>query len=741
MKDASGGSTTPPAAFRVGEWEVRRTHNRLDKEGETVQVEPKVMDVLVHLATEAPEVVSRDALLEAVWGSAHVSEDLPRRAVYELRKIFADDARRPSFIETIPRAGYRLVASVTWPESAAAPPVASVAAPSGEGSTEHRPSPGHRGRKLTGALAAVLFLLSLALSLFVLRGMRAPVAVEVRRTPLTSLPGVEYDPAFSPDGSRVAFLRVPDGAVGDRLTLHVQLLEGESSLQLSREAADLDHPIESPTWSPDGTRLAYLRWRVGAGWAIYEVPALGGAERKVLELGRLGASGLAWSPDGAWLALGLRVEQGGPRILHRVAVEAAARGEAVLEPLTDPPVGSLGDHLPAWSPDGKRIAFLRTLAEDASEVHVVDRQGGSSRPLLDRPHKLADLDWSADGDHLFLSIFDAGAHRIWSVEVATGIVKPLPGLGEGARWLSVSRSGERLVYGRSRFELGVWRLDLVGGEASPLPALSSTFFDQALDLSPDGERVAFASTRSGGFEVWISDLAGRHPLRLTDFGAAAVGHPRWRGDGAIVFHADPDGPFDLWTVDIDAAAPRRLTTSRANDRVPSVARDGAAIYFASDRSGDWQIWRLPGDEGPATQITRDGGYFGQESLDGAWLYYTRRQIPGLWRRPLGEAIEPGGVGPARADEQVVLADEPKPWEWGNWALAPEGIYAVTRGPSNRIFLTLFSDQTGAVLRRLPLPGTPVNPSLALASDAAAAYFAQLDRVESDLVLVEGELVR
>lgn len=709
MKGASG-------RFSLGPWTVEPTLHRLALDGEAVRVEPKVMEVLVHLAARAPDVVSREELQEAVWGTEYASEDLPRRAVYELRKALRDDPKAPRFIETIPRAGYRLVAPVA-PVDPIGPigPIDLVA----EGTAGPLARP-RRWRGLALALAAALVAAAVLLPGF-LRTDSEP-AVSPRPVPLTTRPGLELDPAFSPDGSRVAYLRAPGTGGGAELTLQVQLVGTSTSLRLDDQAADVDHPIESPTWSPDGTEIAYLRWQAGEGCGIYRVPALGGSERKLLDLGRAGASGLAWSPDGRWLALGLADRDGEPLALQRIAVDTLER-----QRLTDPGPTLVGDKLPAWSPDGASLAFIRHLHGEASELRVMPASGGASRSLLPVRHKIADVDWSPDGHRLLVAIHDGGRHRIWSVDATTGAARRVPELGDDTRWISVARRGGRIAIGRARWEFGIHRYELASGHPIPVPGLSSTFYDEALDLSPDGQRVAMTSTRSGSPEIWVSDLEGSRPVRLTSFDGAIVGHPRWLPDGrALVFDADLDARSDLWTVHEDGTDLARLTGAAGDDLVPSVSRDGRWIYFSSDRSGSWEVWRVPAGGGEPARVTRSGGFFARESPDGAWLYFDRRKSAGLWRLRLG------GDG---AQERV-LGDELPAWEAGNWAFAPEGVYFVTWG-SGHAELALYAPDRHEIVRRFPLAGSPVQPSLALSPATGSALLAELEGIESDILVVEG----
>jgi len=124
--------------FRLGEWKVEPRLNRLTKDGESIQIELKMMDVLVCLANHAGELVERQQLVDTVWATEFISENILTRAVAELRNVLGDDARNPSFIETIHRRGYRLIAPVE-PTAATVHPFPARAGRPGE---ERSPYPG-----------------------------------------------------------------------------------------------------------------------------------------------------------------------------------------------------------------------------------------------------------------------------------------------------------------------------------------------------------------------------------------------------------------------------------------------------------------------------------------------------------------------------------------------------------------------------------------------------------------------
>ena len=117
-----------PDEFWIGSWFVEPSLNQLSAGDQVVHLRPKVMDVLAFLAQRPGEVVSKEAIIDAVWAKKFLADTALSRAVFELREALGDDPHQPSFIETIPKRGYRLIAPVTL-ESHAEPDDAAAATP------------------------------------------------------------------------------------------------------------------------------------------------------------------------------------------------------------------------------------------------------------------------------------------------------------------------------------------------------------------------------------------------------------------------------------------------------------------------------------------------------------------------------------------------------------------------------------------------------------------------------------
>src|SRR5882757_624564 len=118
--------------LRIGDWHVNPTYGQISRGGEVVRLEARTMRLLLCLAQRAGEVVSIDDLLNEVWSGVVVTQDSVYQAVASLRRLLGDDARQPAYIATVPRLGYRMVASVSpWVDESIAPAPPATALPGG----------------------------------------------------------------------------------------------------------------------------------------------------------------------------------------------------------------------------------------------------------------------------------------------------------------------------------------------------------------------------------------------------------------------------------------------------------------------------------------------------------------------------------------------------------------------------------------------------------------------------------
>ncbi len=115
-------ASEPSRPFRIGEWTAEPSLNRITRGADSVQLEPRAMDVLVFLARHPGEVLSQQAIVDGVWAEEFVGDGVLRKAVAALRDALGDDAKEPTYIETITKRGYRLIAEITRAEPEPSPP-------------------------------------------------------------------------------------------------------------------------------------------------------------------------------------------------------------------------------------------------------------------------------------------------------------------------------------------------------------------------------------------------------------------------------------------------------------------------------------------------------------------------------------------------------------------------------------------------------------------------------------------
>ena len=148
---------------------------------------------------------------------------------------------------------------------------------------------------------------------------------------------------------------------------------------------------------------------------------------------------------------------------------------------------------------------------------------------------------------------------------------------------AISRQEDRLAYVVQRSDANIWRVDLHGSDriaGSPFQFISSTRMEFHPAFSPDGKKIAFASTRSGTEEIWVCDSDGANSAPLTSFGRGTVKGPKWSPDSRnIVFWASPGGNSDASVISAKGGVPRRLTTGPASQKWPCWSGDGQSIYF------------------------------------------------------------------------------------------------------------------------------------------------------------------
>jgi Tol biopolymer transport system component/DNA-binding winged helix-turn-helix (wHTH) protein len=693
--------------FRLHERLVDPSLNRVTSGGQTVQVEPKIMQVLVALAERPGEVVTREELMARVWAGVFVTDDVLNRAVRELRRLFDDGTEQPGVIETIRKRGYRLTTAVEQIENGGRTRPAEIASAGSPGADA---KPRQRWKPAAATMAAMLVVAAAAALVIARYGVGRPASVNtearVRFTPFTSDQGNEVDPALSGSGRLAYVARGADG----RAHLFTKMSADARAVQVT----DGDSRQYAPVWSPDETQLAFVE--IGDRGCVVRI---GSADlsrvRDLVPCPSPDEHRMSWSPDGRLLA----VTAGAGTFASPAHIELVTIADGSRRALTAPPAAHIGDITPAFSPDGRRVAFVRSISGGLGDVFVTSIDGGAaSRVTADNADVLG-VDWEPDGEHLVFSSDRSGGINLWRVLVTGGEPLLIAGGGAKVKHPSVARRAGSIAYEDWHYEINLLERGVDDGAAPVAVSPTSDRWNFHPQISPDGERLAFQSTRSGDYEIWIANRRGGDARQVTS-SRSYKSLPRWSADSRrLVFASRRAGQTEILALDVEGGTTRSILIESTPVSAPSWSRDGRSVYFGSPRAGTWQLWRVATEGGVPEPITTGGGYAALESLDGRWLYYTRLDRPGLLRRPLS-----GG-----ADEMV--ADDVRAEDWPNWGVIDHGVFYLTRPDDGDPQLALAAPHAPSPRRLTRLPEFAWS-GIAVSRDGTRVIYARYDRRDANI---------
>jgi len=638
-----------------------------------------------------------------------------KRCVWKLRKAFQEDSKHPTVIETIPKGGYRLLLPVHLVESEADSISDTFASKRDAPST----------RRLIGRLSFLVITFGLITVVYLSVRPRL-VKLPLELLPVTTLPGFEGSPTFSPDGEQIAF-EYNNGTFQDIFT---KRLDDEKMVRLT------EPPGWSfcPRWSPNGKYIAYFHGFTlspqEAQFSLQLMNPLGGAKRKLMDgmdfRGVLGCGCVSWSPDSKSL------------VFARVSPEESLSGIFVMN-IEDPKPrrvlptpASMADRNPSYSRNGKQIAFVRMTSLGTSDIYVVPSSGGEPKRLTFENTSLAGPVWTSDDKRIIFSGGFGGSgwsNDIYSVPVTGGDPEKLSFTNHRQGGATLSIKGDKMVYMEGIFDPNIWKIDLRGPSA-PSKFISSTWVDNNPDFSPDGTRIAFLSDRDGTLAIWICNRDGSNPERLV--ASPGGGMPRWSPLGDLIaFDSRASGHSQVYVVDSHGGTASSVTQGDYDNMVPAWSTDGKWIYFSSNRTGEHEIWKTSPVTKETVRVTTHGGYYAEESVDGKFLYYIKPTD----RNAAWTYAKPGIYGiPISGGRESLLV----PGAQWLWRSGKKGIYFVDDDAKQRPVLKLFRASTGRteILANLDKRAWGGAGGIAVSPDGKTFLYAQIDGEGSDLMLAK-----
>jgi Tol biopolymer transport system component/DNA-binding winged helix-turn-helix (wHTH) protein len=578
------------------------------KAGRKLELEPRAFHVLRYLLERPGRLVTKDELIQEVWGGVSVTDNALTRVIAQLRRELGDNAKSARYIETVPTQGYRFLAPVE----------------TGAFDTPDVQPTASRRTPLLAIAAVAAVILGAAALLFSRVSPTLPPA-SPQSMQFTSTNGLQLGASFSPDGNLLVYSSDRSG----RFELYSRPVAPGG-----RETALTSDGLQNimPAWSPDGNWIAY---HSAAHNALRVIPSSGGTPRTVSDFGL----DPVWSPDSKRLVLrsgvylsAIPADLGSlqPSRLYIVSVDG---GTPV--PLPTAPKGHNAPVAVTWPAGSDSIYFVTTSMSARGSLWRQRIDGQSTPELL---QQAADQFWyglapSPDGRHFYISAATPNlAFSLMRVS-RDGTGAPVAAMQTGAampRGLTMSPKG-KLAYTLATMSSNLYKLPLhpKTGEAAGPPVELTQETGTRVTLptfSPDGSMIAYNARRMGvQSDIYVVPSSGGEPRQVTSNPAPEV-MPNWLADGRTIIFTRKEGELTkLVRVTLDDARTQDVRPLEYGPTMARVSPQGDQFLFQLWAKGHLGMYRSgKGRDTPQLITTPDENIgFGVWSPDGTRVVAER----------------------------------------------------------------------------------------------------------------------
>lgn len=645
----------------------------LYRDGEQISLTPKAVETLIALVGCDGNVIAKEELIHKIWADTIVEESNLTQYIHVLRKTLGNMIDGKPYIETLKRRGYRFngavrvvkntnglasvieepanfdsKASSEQPKPHSAPSVrverhGSVQAITHRAAEpETRPVvkversdniysvsdwqrapveqqslplvPQTRSKWFSPLMLVVLAAGFVGLGFGFYKLATTGQSAQIRSVPfsatdmtrLTTSGRSKYS-AISPDGRYVA--HVMNAADGDSLWVRQVAVANDTRLAGPSQSSDLVWV----TFAPDGNFVYYLTLEKNKGETeLFRVPVLGGPTVKVLH----DCGPPTFSPDGGRIAF-MKTDQEDNNLF---VADADGGRETVLVSLRAPDYMNIFWNAPAWSLDGKSIAFPVGQGDENGRyetVLAVDVETRATRKLTDtRWQQVGQPRWLEDGLVLAASENSTAPQQLWHISLPDGTASRITRDVNNYENLSLTSDAKTMAVIQEHVVSDIWTMERDASAGKQIMSEAGRLNE--LIWLPDG-RLAYTSRAGGSSDIWTMNADGSNIRQLTVGANARLGLSVTADEKQFVFAAERDGKYNLWRVNIDGSNLERITNGEG-EFYPQCTPDGRWIVYQSGANYP-TLWKMPIGGGDAIQLTKTTASRPSISPDGKFAAY------------------------------------------------------------------------------------------------------------------------
>lgn len=605
------------------EFELDTTESVLRQKGQIIGVPPKAFHALKLLVRNAGRVVSRSEMVETIWANAFVEDSNLTVAISLLRRALGDSDTGTTFIETVPKLGYRFVPRVKT-------------ARNGKSRRANFSSMQivrltHAGRVLDVAISPDARLVAYVpidagdYSLWLWN-----LETGDQKQLLPPNPALCWGMRFTSDAKSLFYTITPPNATVS--ILYRLEVAGGTARQVKKQhriLINIDSPI---ALSPDDKQIAFVRSFPGQHRDALVVADVDGRNEKEIASrqhpNKFSFSSPSWSPDGKLIAVG--ASRSNKLEFTILAVPSTGATAIELNPWRWKDLRAV-----AWDGDGSNLYFSATaVGSNSLQIWRLAYPERDTQRVTNDTNIYEELGLATETPTLVTMQTDALAN-IWSVPVGGVPRRITSGRTEGFDGLTVAANGRIFFTSTENQQPDLWSMNADGSDSRRLTSDGCLF----PSVSRDGRFVAYVSGEGGIHHIWRMDADGRNKKQLTD--GDGESYPCISPEGrSVVYTPQGKARNTLWRVSIDGDRPQQLThDGLAIKAVVSPDGKRIACTYRKDEADKWKIAVLDANGGAPLMVFALPYPYHQVirwSPDGEALNYLDRSngVFNIWRQRL-----------------------------------------------------------------------------------------------------------